>query len=179
MLHLNELGDKSLVKLLLYFIKNPSKEATQADIRKSLKIAKATLIKNLNKLEDCGGILVKRHHQFKTYKLDNNNIMVKQLKIVHTLNGLDGIIRYFIKHELNAFLYGSSARGEDFEDSDIDIIIIGRAKLENIIADIRRFSESIGKDIKIKVFSHLQLAGLSRNDRPFYERFEKDKIKLN
>lgn len=166
------------MRIIDYFIKNPSKEVSQTEIRHSTKMAKATLINNLAKLERKSIVIVKSIGRLKLYKLNNDNMVAKQLKIIQTLCRLEELTSFLRNKNVKVFLYGSAARGDDVEDSDIDIIVIGKLRPEEIISETRKFSEILGKDIRIKVFSPLQMAELSRKDKPFYERFEKDKIEL-
>jgi len=81
------------------------------------------------------------------------------------------------KHpEINIYVYGSYARGEDLETSDIDILIIGKINKEDIINDIDEISKRLGKNINAKIFSSFEWIKMKEKDKAFYERVEKDKI---
>ena len=82
------------------------------------------------------------------------------------------------KYNIQIFLYGSAARGEDIENSDIDLLVIGKINKERLIPEIKKISNNIGREIKIIIFNTLEWSQLVRKDAPFYERVEKDKIRL-
>jgi len=77
-----------------------------------------------------------------------------------------------LKYEGEIYLYGSEARGEGLEDSDLDILVIGRER-----AVINKI-EAIDKRVKVSFFTPLEWAKIARDDPAFYERVERDKIRL-
>jgi predicted nucleotidyltransferase len=171
-------GNRNLVKIIVFFIKNPSIELSQTETIRKIKIAKATLIKWINFLLNKDIVNVKKIGNLKIYKLNRDNIIVKYLKILDNITELEKLKDLAIKYDLNIFLYGSAARGEDNEDSDIDILIIGKIKKEKIIGNISNISKKINKTIKFQIFSPLEWSKISKMDKAFYERVEKDKIQL-
>jgi predicted nucleotidyltransferase len=73
---------------------------------------------------------------------------------------------------------GSGARGEDSENSDIDILVIGQiddATRTNIKETIMK---KMRKEINFVVYSRVQYSDLYRGDKAFYENIERDKIRL-
>ena len=112
----------------------------------------------------------------KKYVLNKETSVIKQLKSLNNILKLEPIKELSRKHDIKIFLYGSSARGEDVEDSDIDLLIIGNVKKEDIIQDINRFSEDIKRKIKINIFPPLKWSEMYEKDKAFYERVEKDRI---
>ncbi|MBI2498977.1 nucleotidyltransferase domain-containing protein [Candidatus Woesearchaeota archaeon] len=179
MVHLIELlGNRSIVKLLDFFISNPKKEFSQVKIKNKTKLSKATLTKWLCKLEKDEFIKVKKEGVSKLYKLDNDNLIIKHIKIINNITKLKEVVRLSKKHNIKIWLYGSVARGEDTEESDIDLLLIGNIKKEDIITDINKLSDKINKKIQIKIFTPLEWYVLSKKDKAFYERVEKDKIEL-
>lgn len=169
-------GKGNFIKILFFFLKHPTGEFTQTEIRARVKLAKATLIKWLKELEKKELIAVKKLGISKIYTLKRDEGIVKQLKILNNLLKLTKIKDISKKYNIQIYLYGSSARGEDVEESDVDLMIIGKVKKEDLIEDINKISEDIGRKITFKIFSPMQWSELSRKDRAFYERVEKDKI---
>ena len=82
------------------------------------------------------------------------------------------------KHNVNVYLYGSAARGEDVESSDIDLLLIGKLDKSTIVKELNKISKKIKKEIKFQIFSRQEWSLMARNDPAFYERVEKDKVKL-
>ncbi|MBU2638088.1 MAG: nucleotidyltransferase domain-containing protein [Nanoarchaeota archaeon] len=172
------IGNKKLASLLVFFLRHPTMKAHQQDIKKEVKIAKATLIKWLNMLAKQGLIGFAQYGRTKIYSLKRENAIIKRLKMLDNLFLVSGVKTIAEKHDSAAYLFGSAARGEDAEDSDIDILLIGKVNREDIIRDINRISEKIKRNINIQIFSPLEWAQMANKDKAFYERVEKDKAEL-
>jgi predicted nucleotidyltransferase len=52
-----------------------------------------------------------------------------------------------------AFVYGSIARGEEKAESDIDLLIVGQAELENVIAKLGDIEGSLRRPVNPTVYS--------------------------
>lgn len=172
------LGNKKVVTILVFFLRHPSMEIYQQDLKKKLKIAKATLIKWLNMLVKYKLLKVTRYGRTKVYSVNRGDVIIKQLKLLDNLLLLSNIRGIALNHSAVAYLYGSAARGEDVEDSDIDILFIGKLMKEDIIREISKISESMQRDINIQIFSLLEWSQIAKKDQAFYERVEKDKVEL-
>ena len=114
LVQINELfGNKKLVKLLIFLVENSSKELSYTFIRKKTKLAKATLTKWLNYLLKINFIFVRSVGTTKLYKLNKENYLIKQLKIMINLNKLSFFVNLSRRYNFEAYLFGSAARGED------------------------------------------------------------------
>jgi predicted nucleotidyltransferase len=179
MVELDDLfGKREFARLLLFFIKNPSGGFSQSEIQNKLKIAKATMVKWISELERFSLINIKKQAVSKICSLNRSNIIIKQLKIVNNLLQLGKLKGISERHNLQIYLYGSCARGEDVEESDIDLLVIGKAKKEDLIREINKVSDSINRKIAFEIFSPMQWSEMSQKDKAFYERVEKDKVLL-
>lgn len=172
------LGNKNIIKILSFFFRNPTKELSQIELLKKTKISKATLIKWLKLLVDEQITLMKKVGVTNLYKLNNENNFVKYLKILFTISELDPIKELSQKHNSDIYLYGSTARGENVENSDIDLLVIGSPDKIALVKDINNISQKINKEIKMQIFSKQEWSLMARKDPAFYERVEKDKVKL-
>lgn len=172
------LGNKSIVRLLDFFISNSDEEFSQVKIKEKTELSKATLTKWLAKFEEEGLVKVRKEGVSKLYKLEKNDIIIKYLKIINNLIKLKEIKNLIGNYKIKVYLYGSAARGEDNKESDIDLLIIGKIRKEDIIDKINKISERINKQIRIEIFTSLEWVNLSKKDKAFYERVEKDKIEL-
>jgi len=178
MVNLNELlGNKNIIKILNFIIELEY-EISQTKIRNKLKISKVTLIKWLNFLEKNNFVNTRIEGVSKLYTLNKKNNILKQYKILTNIIILESLNSLAKKHNVKIYLYGSSSRGEDTKDSDIDLLIIGNIKRHNIIEEINKLSKKLNKKITLQIFNNLEWANLERKDKAFYERVEKDKIEL-
>lgn len=65
--------------------------------------------------------------RLKLHGLNRENPLVDQLKVLCTIDELlPKFERYWGQGEI--YIYGSAARGDGLEDSDLDILVIGRER---------------------------------------------------
>jgi len=176
MFQLNELGNKNLLQLLQFFSMNPTQDFSYTSIRKKTKLAKATLAKWLSFLSSSNLIKMKRVGTTKLYSLNRDAIIIKYFKILNNIASLKILEETARKFDCDIYLYGSLSRGEDVENSDVDLLVIGEANEPDIVKEIK---SKINRETKIQIFSRMEWSQLERRDRAFYERVERDKIKLN
>lgn len=171
------LGNRKILNILLFFIKNPSIEISQTGLIKKTKIAKATAVKWLDFLVKNAFLRYKKIGVTNLYKLNNDNLIVKQLKIINTLTYLQDLNALKDKG-IEIYIYGSSSRGEDTEKSDIDLLVIGDIKRNEIINPIDNLSKKINKKINFNIFKNIEWSMMQKKDKAYYERVEKDNIRL-
>lgn len=167
------LGNKKLVMILTYLIDN--KDVIQRELIEKRKISKATAVKWNKYLIKNNLIQKKKIGQTSILNLNHDNIVIKELKKTKILLELEDLKK--IKAEV--YLYGSCARGDYHKDSDIDILIIGNLKRNQIIRDIENLSKRLKRSINFKIFTHLEWSKMYTKDKVFYERVEKDKVRLS
>ncbi len=80
------------------------------------------------------------------------------------------------------YLFGSCARGEDTEQSDIDLLVIAEEEHQVILAALENQKKKIKglKHLRLSIhcFRSLEWAQMARKDAAFYERVERDKIQI-
>ena len=177
MVKINELfGNKNLINIINFLIES-DEELSQTKIRNKIKMSKATLIKWLKYLEKNNFVNIKIEGVSKLYKLNKENTILKQFKILNNIIKIQELTN-LIKNNIKIYLYGSCARGEDSKESDVDLLIIGNIKRHEIIEEINKLSKKLNKKITLQIFSELEWVNLEKKDKAFYERVEKDKIKI-
>ncbi|MFH0837062.1 MAG: nucleotidyltransferase domain-containing protein [Candidatus Aenigmatarchaeota archaeon] len=162
-------GNRICWTILNFFIANPSIEISQTQIIKTLNISKLSAIKWLKFLEQKKIIIKKQIGRTNLYTSNKENSIVKQIKI---LNNVANIIEKLPETEADIYLYGSASRGENDEKSDIDILVIGKDR--SIIDRIKKLDNRT----KVSFFTPTKWSQMIREDPAFYERVEKDKIRL-
>ncbi len=172
------LGNKNVVKVLSFFFRNQTKEFSQIGLIKNTKIAKATMVKWLKMMVNEETLLMSRVGVTNLYRLNNESNLVKYLKIISTLAELEPLKELSKKYGISIYLYGSSARGEDVEKSDVDLLVIGKPDKASLARETGKIAERIKKEIKTQIFSQQEWSLMARKDSAFYERVEKDKVKL-
>ena len=116
--------------------------------------------------------LVNRQQKGKTYlyTINDENPVVKQLKILRTIMNLVPLIKKLKQKSSKIILYGSSSRGEDTEDSDIDLFIV-----TNLIEEIEKIMQRTKHYKKIQpiIRKPLKYIEMEKTDPTFYQEIEK------
>ena len=66
-----------------------------------------------------------------------------------------------------SFVFGSTARREQRSDSDIDLIIIGNASLEDVAPGLREVEQELGKQVNAVIYSEEEWRERSHEGNPF------------
>lgn len=178
------LGSKASIQLLELMVRKPDVPMYQAEIINEVKAFNNprfnwnTARKWLSFFVEYGLISEKKKGKWVLYTLDRTNPVVKEFKIFLNVTRLYEAIKTFSIDNAEIYLFGSASRGEDNEDSDVDLLIIGQID-NNVLVDLKdAVREKMNKETNAIVYSRAQYSDLYRSDRAFYESVEKDKIKL-
>jgi predicted nucleotidyltransferase len=168
------LGNKSTINVLQYFLERPTGKSYLAQLAKEIKLSKGSIIKALENLRKAAFLREERIGKTILYSLDNSNSEVRELKKLLAISQALEALASFRNAEFEAYLYGSAARGDNDEKSDIDILIIAdkKEKAGSLLSTIK------SEKIKPMMLTRIDYAMLARKDAPLYERIEKDRIRL-
>ena len=175
---LNELMNKKLFAILDIFLESSNQEYSSSEIRKKTKLSKATLAKWLSYLKKNNLLELRIIGRTNLYKTNNKFVIISYLKILNNLTKLLYITKLAEKYLCEIYIYGSVARGEDTEKSDIDLLIIADEHEKEILKDVNEYAKKIKREIKPQIFTKFEWMEMGKKDIAFYERVEKDKIKL-
>lgn len=137
-------------KLLKIFLFNPTEEFRLRELSRLSKISPPSVMDYLKKLEKEELIKSYRKREIPFYKAEIDNEKFREYKKISILFEINnsGLID-FLWDELSPkaiVLYGSCAKGESTENSDLDLFFIGKEK--NINLD--KYEKNLG--IKIHLF---------------------------
>ncbi|MBU1886816.1 nucleotidyltransferase domain-containing protein [Candidatus Micrarchaeota archaeon] len=167
------LNKKSNSNILRHFLENPTTRIHAELLRKQIKIAKKSLLDGLCVLAESEILKIIQIGRTKQYYLNRDNVIVKQLKILYNIETIIPLLKKLQNESVEAYLYGSAARGENIEKSDVDLLIIGHGRAADTLSKLQN-----NKKVEPVYFTFVEYAQLARKDKPFYERIEKDKIRL-
>ena len=180
MVQLNEfIGQRKLMQIITSLLNSSETNLSQTELLKKTKISKTTAIKWLDFLEKSDLIQCQRIGTTNLYSIKKENPIIKEFKRLKSIAELQTFAQLAQKQSVEIYLYGSAARGEDTPESDYDILIIGTIKMPQIISDIAKLEKNLKKKISIKIFTHFEWSELKKKDPAFYERVEKDKLRLS
>jgi len=136
-------------RLLKVFMDSPTESFRLRELGRMSQLAPKSVMNYLKEFEGNELItkFIKRGIPFYGAVRDNEKfILYKKLSIVYELNdsGLVDFLWETLSPEA-VILYGSHAKGESTEDSDIDIFIIGKEKRINL----SEFEKKLGKSVHL------------------------------
>ncbi len=140
-------------RVLGVFFVEPSKEHYLINISRNIKVAHTSVKRNLAKLVKSG--LVSRELQkkgkrnFPVYKAVNSSRVFRRYKMLYNITSIleSGLID-FLEEKIapkSIVLFGSYRRGEDLEESDIDLFIEGIEEKP----DVRFFERKLKRKIQL------------------------------
>ncbi|HLD19597.1 MAG TPA: nucleotidyltransferase domain-containing protein [Candidatus Nanoarchaeia archaeon] len=147
------LQKSSMFRTAEVFFSSPNKEHYLMNISRTTRLAHTSVKKNLKKLVKSGLVIEsaekKGGRKFPIYKANLSEKSFKNYKLINNLSSLleSGLIE-FIEQKLapkSIVLFGSYARGEDIESSDIDLFV--ECKEEEL--GVRAFEKKLGRKIEL------------------------------
>lgn len=169
---------KSGMCLLRLFLYDPGLEAHQAEIVDASGLSRMTATKLLNIFENSGILKVSRKGDLKLYSIVAEHPIVTHLKIFLNVADISLSLKGLSRKDLEVYLFGSAARGEDTIDSDIDILIITSLGKDIIFKALGKLRYAQNREVNPIIYTPAEYSKLPVTDKAFFEGFEKDKIRL-
>lgn len=145
-------------KILALFFLNPDQEYYFSEVVRLTGTRQGVIQRELKNLTEAGILNAERRGRQKFYRANKSNPIFPDLRnIVFKTFGIIGQVKDALKPMEKrieiAFVYGSFARGEEVADSDIDLFIIGKAPLDEIVSALTKVENAIGREINPTLFS--------------------------
>jgi len=167
------------LKVLSLFLENPHEGYYLRESARLLGMDPMTVRRSLKLLVE-DGFLTKFEDKNRTiYKANLENPALRYLKISYNLsflqekNVVDFILRR-MKSVTSIVLFGSFAKGENDENSDVDILVISMDKNK----PTAELAEILGRDVNLINFTPAQWSNQAKNNRAFYMDIIADGIPL-
>ncbi|MBN2126914.1 MAG: nucleotidyltransferase domain-containing protein [Candidatus Diapherotrites archaeon] len=157
-------------KILELFFENPFKEFHLRGVAKESNFSAPTAKTQLDKFVKEGFIEKKNKANLVLFKAITKS---KRFQLLKTAFSLEKIEKSKLLDELNKLnpssivLFGSTARGEDSDESDLDLLIISKNKKA---LDLTKFEKKLKREINYSVYSLSEWSEKSSSDKPFYQR---------
>ena len=158
-------------KVLDFLLERPGKEFVEREIREAVGISKSGANYALRELVQANFIFRYKKGKIYLYSLNYKNPVVKQLKVLKTITCIQPILKKLKKLSSKVILFGSSSRGENIEDSDIDLFVISNIKKEEIETQINKLKSK--RKLQLVVRTELGEIELKDNDPTFYDQIQK------
>lgn len=183
MIHLSNLFEKYREwKILRFFLENCSSSFYVNETAQKLKVSSGSVSKFLKDLEKDGVVTKRKVGNSLPHKLNNELLIVKQLKILVLLLNLGelDLVRKLLEIDnsiVSIAVYGSHASGENDEKSDLDIIIISNKK-EKFTGLIHSMEDKLKRTVSIEVYKIPDWKRLPEVNREFYQSVKENHILL-
>jgi len=148
-------------KILALFFLNADREYYFSEVVRHTGTRQGVVQRELKSLTDVGILAAEKRGHQKFYRVNKNNPIYSDLRnIVFKTFGVLGQIRDPLKPLKKkitvAFVYGSFATGEEVAGSDVDLFIIGKAQLGEIVSALSSVESAIGREINPTLFSEVE-----------------------
>lgn len=160
------------LKILDLFIVHSMEEFHEREIVRKSKTSKGSANKILRHLADLKLLQREKKGRMVFYRLNTDDPIIKQLKIMKNLWILRKFIEEIKESTKKIILFGSCAEGTDVKESDIDILILTGEK--NFVKEkVSRFNQKREKKISPIILDVNEFTEMKREDEPLYERIDR------
>jgi len=148
----NLIGSKTRQTILKAFIDSPDTEFYTRQLASQHHISVGALHRELTNLTSAGILKARKIGNIKLFSLNKKNPLYEEIKnIIHKTEGVVKFIKDAIPHVKGvkvAFIYGSFAKGDERQDSDVDMFLIGNNIDEDeLVRTISRIEKKLFKEI--------------------------------
>ncbi len=118
------ISTKTSQKALSFLADYPNQQFFGSQIAKKTKVSLGAAHQTLKKLTKKKLIFAEKKGRMIFYQINNHHPLVKQIKITDSVNQLTKLIERLKPNCQHIILFGSSARGENTIESDIDLFVL-------------------------------------------------------
>jgi predicted nucleotidyltransferase len=159
------------VEILSTFLMNPKRDLYVREVARLTGEDYKNVSMELRNLEEIGLLSSRNEGNLKYFSLNKAFVIYEELKsIFMKTKGAVGILREAVstKRDIDyAFIYGSFATGEERAESDIDLMVIGRISLEEVLALIRGPEEKLSREINVSLYDLQEIRKRVKDHDPF------------
>jgi len=169
---------KTKRNLLKLFLTNPERPFYTREIARLTGEPLNAVRRELGYLERTGLLKSRREGNLKYFAVVKEFPFYTELKkIIYATVGLGDYLRDRMENseavEL-AFIYGSVAKGEEREKSDIDLFVVGEIEEEELHKLVSDIEKEIGREINYTLMTKKEFDQRSERGEPFITRIEKE-----
>jgi len=150
-------GSRTRVLILSKLVMNPNRSLYIRQLSKELGLTFSVVYKEIEKLKSLGLVTEERRGRIRLFTINKNSVIYDELRrLLLKTTALGQQLKSSLPELEKAkyvLIYGSVARGEELETSDVDLLIIGDIAEENLIAGIRKVEKEIGREINYILWS--------------------------
>ena len=176
-------SSKVRVELLGAFFLHPDKAFYIREVERITGEDHQNVSRELQNLEGIGLLISHRQGNLRYFQLNRQFVLYNELRSMYLkTRGVAAVLKETLMKIDNieiSFIYGSFAAGAESEKSDIDLMVIGKIPLENLLQHIREPEKILGREIQVSLYDLSEIiTRLSQNDPFITEVMKNPKIVL-
>jgi len=157
-------------KVLNFFLDHPGEEFVEKEVQKITKLSKSGTNYALRELVRANFLSRYKKGKMHLYSMNYKNPLVKQLKVLKTIVQIQPLLKRLERLSSRVILFGSSSRGEDIADSDVDLFVVTHNK-EGIEETVKNFKSK--RNIQAIIRTELKYTEMKQTDPVFYDQVSK------
>ena len=166
--------------LLRLFLTNPEKSLYMQEVGKILGKKPGVFQRTLNALTEEGWLKSEYRAHARFFQANTHHPLYPELKsIVAKTVGAEGTLRELVERlpEIKmALLYGSFAKGRERQDSDVDLLIVGKsAAEEKLLKKLTSLEKKLQREINYKFYTEEEFRQKRAKGDPFLDEVFADK----
>jgi predicted nucleotidyltransferase len=159
---LDALLPKTRQGILAAVLVQPEKAWYASELARRMRVPSSSLQRELRHLTTAGILKSSRQGHMAYYQANQDlpvfsDLRGLLLKTAGLVDVLAEVLKPFAARIRMVFVYGSIASGQERGDSDIDLMVIGRASAAELALPLRRASELLGREINPSVYTPVEL----------------------
>lgn len=166
------------LKVLGVLFRNPTTEFYIRELAKKAKVSPAFSKKVIDMLLSEKLITKRKRGNLVLVRANLDSLVFRYMKITYTLYNLTkvGLVDYLksnVEELSSVVLFGSTARGEDSESSDMDLLIICTGSV-----NLSQLESLLKRKVSLVKYTRKEWSKKAKTDKAFYERILVDGIPL-
>jgi predicted nucleotidyltransferase len=176
-------SSKVRVELLGAFFLHPDKAFYIREVERITGEDHQNVSRELQNLEGIGLLISHRQGNLRYFQLNRQFVLYNELRSMYLkTRGVAAVLKETLMRiddiEIS-FIYGSFAAGAESEKSDIDLMVVGKIPLEDLLQRIREPEKTLGREIQVSLYDPSEIiTRLSQNDPFITEVMKNPKIVL-
>jgi predicted nucleotidyltransferase len=114
--------------ILTFLCQNPQQSFYSGEIADETSLSKGGTNQSLHELAHQGVLKTEKKGRMIFYSADVKSPLIRQYKVLQNIASLQDIVKKIKPLAERVVLFGSCARGEDTQESDIDLLVVSRDK---------------------------------------------------
>jgi predicted nucleotidyltransferase len=167
-------SSKVRIELLNTFFLHPEKSFYLRELERITGEDYKNISNELKNLESIGLLTSSKSGNLKYFSINPGFLIYSELKsIFFKVRGAPGLLKQVLSDSPDieyAFIFGSFAAGTENDTSDIDLMIVGKIPLENLLKRLREPEKQLGREINPSLFSLLEMKQRLKDGDPFIDR---------